>query len=584
MSGPQSSFVLPLSTRAWRTLDTQELYSRQRRRPDYQAELDALSLLARSLGTSKVSMLQALVDTALKLCEGDSAGISLREFDNRGIPMLRWVALAGPHAKFTGHPVPISDSPGGVAIKLAAPQLFAFPKQQFDCLSVVAHEVAEELVVPISGVPKPWGAIWVMSGLGNHFDSEHLRILCSLASFACAALTMNQVKANDETRAEQAEAAASESADAEAEKDGFIALLAHELRNPLSPIEGALEVAQASAVDAPTRTKALELARRQVSQLKRLVADLLDASRVRHGKLSVRPADALLGDIVDDAMDSVRDEVSQRRHRVHLAMPGYPVPVYADAARLTQVISNLLSNAIKYTPPGGDIVVKVGAPDLNSLPAGDSETREARITIRDNGMGIAPDLLPRVFDLFSQSPSARTRAEGGLGLGLSVVKYLVNAHHGQIDISSRGEGSGTEVTVRLPIVRRGNAKLSPVATQVLSPLRILVVDDCRDSAEALSMRLALEGHEVKSACSGEEALSLLASFLPDAALIDLQMPGMDGRQLARLLRQQGQCASTHLIAVSGYTPTTAPEMTGGEFDAYLSKPLSPEDLANVLRR
>jgi CheY-like chemotaxis protein len=436
-----------------------------------------------------------------------------------------------------GHPIPTDDSPSGVVLELGAPQLFAFLKRQFDCLSIVPYEVAEELLVPIPGTPKPWGVLWVMSHeRGPHFDSEHRRILTSLANFTCAALTITQAKADVETRAEEAEAA----------------------RNAL--------------------------ARRQVKQLKRLVRDLLDASRVRHGKLSVQPAYCLLGDIIDDAMAAVRDEAERRGHLMPTFVPSYPVTVFADAARLTQVLSNLLWNAVKYTPPGGEITLRVGAPDPGAIPEGDSTRREAVVSIHDNGVGIAADLLPHVFDLFSQSPSARMRAEGGLGLGLSVVKYLVDAHRGEVEIFSQGEGKGTEVMLRLPIVCRRNVEASAPTLHSIARSRILLVDDCTDATEALSMLLTLEGHEVKCAQNGQEALSLVDSFRPDVALIDIQMPGMDGHELARRLRQRKPCASTRLVALTGYAGTTDAIAVDNAFDCYLIKPPSLEDLASVLRQ
>ena len=224
------------------------------------------------------------------------------------------------------------------------------------------------------------------------------------------------------------------------------------------------------------------------------------------------------------------------------------------------------------------------APDPGTIPEHDSTPREAVITIRDNGMGVAPDLLPHVFELFAQSPSARMRADGGLGVGLSVVRYLVYAHQGQIVMSSEGEGKGTEVTVRLPVVCRSTVEYAAPTTHGITPARILLVDDNADATEALAMLLVLDGHEVKRAQNGPEALSLIESFTPDVALIDINMPGMDGHELARLLRQRAQCTSTRLVALTGYAGTTSgSEGVADEFDCHLVKPPSLEDLAEVLR-
>ncbi|WP_231950038.1 hybrid sensor histidine kinase/response regulator [Paraburkholderia caribensis] len=374
----------------------------------------------------------------------------------------------------------------------------------------------------------------------QHFDSEHRRILKSLADFTCAALTIAKAKADAEARAVEAETARNALSKIECAKDDFIATLGHELRGPLAPIDSALAAAQKLAAGRPAVLSALAVANRQVQQLKRIVSDLLDASRVRHGKLSVRPGYALLGDIMKDAMAAVSDEVERRQHQLRATLPPYPVTVFADTARLTQVISNLLGNAVKYTPHGGVITVNVDAPESGTVPEHDSTPRELVVTFSDNGVGIAPDELPRVFDLYAQSPSARTVAEGGLGLGLSVVKYLDDAHQGQVSITNDGEGKGTEVVLRLPIVHRSDIEHAAPTTHGIQPARILLVDDNADATEALAMLLSLDGHEVERARNGPEALSIVDSFTPDLALTDINMPEMDGHELVRRLRLLAQ--------------------------------------------
>lgn len=574
----------PLVTRVQQAgaLVTAELDARAHRSPDYAAESEALHAMAQALTESDTAMLQQLVDTALTLCAAGSAGISLHEPRDGQYSAFRWAAVAGRCADLAGQLIPTDESPGGVAIALSSPQLFVFPKRHFHCLAHVVPEVTEELVVPVPGTPKPWGALWVMSHDDHHFDSEHRRILKSLAAFTCAALTIAQAKADAEARAREAEEARRAVAAAEAHKDDFIATLGHELRNPLAPIDSALAAAQKLAADCPAVLSALAVANRQVQQLKRLVSDLLDASRIRHGKLSVRPAPTLLGDIIKDAIAAVSEEAERRRHQLHATLPPYPVTVIADAARLMQVITNVLGNAVKYTPPGGEITLDVDAPDPAAIPEHDSAPREVVITVRDTGIGVPPDLLPRIFDRFSQARSARMGAEGGLGLGLSVVKYLVNAHQGEVSVFSEGEGKGTQVVLRLPIVRHSSVEHSASTTHGIPPARILLVDDNADATEALALLLTLDGHEVKRAQNGLEALVLVESFTPDVALIDIHMPGMDGHELARLLRQRTQCASTRLVALTGSTGAKDPA-TVLEFDCCLVKPPSLEDLAFVMR-
>ncbi|ACC74257.1 ATP-binding protein [Paraburkholderia phymatum] len=565
-------------------LVTRELDARRRRAPDFAAENEALHGLAQALNAADSVMLQTLVDTALRLCDAGSAGISLCDRDVSPPHTFRWVALSGHCAGLAGHLLPADHSPAGITLELGSPQLFALPKRHFDCLAPVPLEITEELVVPVPGIPQPWGALWVMSHDGHHFDSEHRRVLTSLANFTCAALTIKQAKADAEARAGEAEAARNALAAVETHQVEFIATLSHELRNPLGPIDTALSAAQKLAAGSPSVLSALAVANRQVQQLKRLVSDLLDASRIRHGKLSVRPTYGLLGDIVKDAMAAVAAEAERRQQQLEVTLPAYPVTVFADGARLTQVISNLLSNSVKYTPLGGEIMLRVDAPDPETIPMHDSTPRDAIITLRDNGMGIAPDILPHVFDMFAQSPSTRARSEGGLGIGLAVVRYLVNAHMGEIAVVSEGEGKGTEVTVRLPVVCRKQLEHTAATTHGMSPARILLVDDNADATEALAMLLTLDGHEVKRAQSGPEALSIVESFIPDIALIDINMPGMDGHELARRLREHAHCASTRLVALTGYAGKTLdPAGAGSGFDYHLLKPPTLEDLAYVLR-
>ena len=585
MIGPSLSAAVERAQRAG-TLVTTSLGMRPHRPPDFAAENGALHQLARALTVSLATASKALADAALALCGGGSAGISLLAHDADGAPCVRWIAISGDIEASVDTSIALEESPDGVTLELGSVQLFEYPQRHFVSLTRMVPEVIEQLIAPIPGQPEPWGTLWVMSHNEHHrFDAEHGRILSSLANFTCTALNIAQARTDAESRAEDAEAARSALATAEAHKNDFIAQLGHELRNPLGPIDSALTAAQKLATDSPAVLSALSVAQRQLRQLKRLVSDLLDASRIQHGKLSVRPSNSLLADIVKDALAAVRVDADRRQHQLHTVLPPYPVTVFADHARLTQVLSNVLSNAVKYTPSGGEITLTVDAPDPATIPEHDATLREAIITVRDTGVGIAPVLLPNVFDMFTQSSAAQSRAEGGLGVGLSVVKYLVNAHNGHVAISSAGPGKGTEVTIRLPIVCKSKDEPIAATTRGILPTRILLVDDNADATEALSILLALEGHEVKCALSGPDALSIINSFAPDVALIDISMPGMDGHELARLLRQQAQCAMTKLVALTGYMMTASgPESSKDEFDYHLVKPLTLEDLSELLKR
>ncbi|MEZ0606080.1 ATP-binding protein [Paraburkholderia sp. IW21] len=583
MAGPSAP---PAEDRARHagTLITAVLDERSHRAPDFAAENDALHRLARALTSPDAAMLQTLADMALNLCDAGSAGIGLREHCADGVPAFRWAALSGHCAAFAGTVVPSDDSPSGVTLRLSEAQLFSFPQRHFACLEHIAPEVVEELVVPIPGRPEPWGTLWVMSHDRQRlFDTEDRRILTSLANFTCATLTITQAKAAAEARAADAEAAGNALALAEARKDDFIATLSHELRNPIAPIDSALMAARKLSADSPSVLSALDIADRQLRLLKRLVSDLLDASRVKHGKLAVHRSYGLLQDIVADAVTAMKSDVRTSQHELHITVPPYPVTVHADVMRLTQVVCNLLSNAVKYTPPGGDISLTVEAPDLSSEPTPGESPGDAVITVKDNGSGIPASLLPHVFEMFAQSASARKHSEGGLGIGLAVVKHLVTAHNGAVTIASAGEGQGTEVTLRLPIVCASVVAWSAAAPRTIEPKRILLVDDSADATEALGTLLELEGHEVKRATNGPEALAIVESFSPDVALIDIAMPGMDGQELAQLLRLRAQCSLTKLVALTGYKRATGMPATDERvFDAHLIKPLSLNDLAMVL--
>ncbi|SOE63717.1 His Kinase A (phospho-acceptor) domain-containing protein [Burkholderia sp. D7] len=568
------------------TLITAALDERPHRAPDFAAENHALHRLAQALTTSNGAVLPTLADMALTLCGAGSAGIGLLEPGDGDLPVLRWVALSGQCTGLANMTSSAEDSPDGVTLELGEPQLFRRPQRHFTCLEHVTPEVVEELVVPIPGEPGPWGTLWVMShDERHHFDNEHRRILTSLANFTCAALTISRAKSDAEARAAEAEATRNALEQAEGHKDDFIAMLSHELRNPIAPIDDAVAAARRLAAGNTGISSALEIAERQIRLLKRLVGDLLDASRIRHGKLSVRPAYGVLQDIVADAVSAVRADVDNHQHRLHLSAPSYPVTVYADAARLTQVVANLLSNAVKYTPPGGNIILKVAVLDPDTRPTPESLRRDAVITVTDNGAGIPSELLPRVFDMFTQSASVSANAGGGLGIGLSVVKYLVNAHNGTVRIASEGEGRGTQAIVQLPIVCRPADQPAAEDRSTTKPVRILLVDDNADATEALGLLLSLEGHEVRRAQSGPDALFIVDSFAPDIALIDISMPGMDGRELAHQLRQRAQCSGTRLVSLTGYT-ANAGSLTDieDEFDGHLVKPVSLDDLAGVLRR
>ena len=356
---------------------------------------------------------------------------------------------------------------------------------------------------------------------------------------------------------------------AAAAKDQFLALLGHELRNPLSAVRNAIVTAR---LDEKRRDHALEIAGRQSEHLSRLVDDLLDVARITQGKIRLRREHVALDDPLERAAEGVRSVIAERGQT--LSISGSELLVDADPARLEQIIGNLLSNAAKYTPPGGRIEVVV-----------EREGTEAVVRVRDNGSGIAPDVLPHIFDLFTQGDTQLDRAQGGLGIGLTVVQRLVELHGGHVEAHSAGPGRGAEFIVGLPALPAGEAQtmVPPRARGGLSGVHVLVVEDNPDAAEALKMLLELHRHRVCVAHDGPEALDAVRAEVPAIALVDIGLPGMDGYELVRRLRQQPSLERTTLVALSGYgrDEDKARALAAG-FHFHLTKPLDAERLEALM--
>jgi CheY-like chemotaxis protein/two-component sensor histidine kinase len=320
---------------------------------------------------------------------------------------------------------------------------------------------------------------------------------------------------------------------------------------------------------------------RQVDHLVRLVDDLMDVSRITRGRIEMRRQPVDLGSILLSAVETSRPAIESARHRFMLSLPSEAVVVDADFVRLAQVVANLLNNAAKYTDPGGEI----------SLLA-QREGREAVVRVRDNGIGIAPEVMPRLFEMFAQADESVGRSRGGLGIGLALARMLVEMHGGRIEARSAGRGAGTEFVVRLPLAREaaersdGRARSrSAEPAGLAGPVRrrVLVVDDNVDAALTLQALLQELGHQVDVAHEASAALALARERRPEVVLLDLSMPGMDGVELARALRREPGFADVRFAAVTGLGQEADRRRTReAGFDAHLVKPLSPEDLRRVL--
>ncbi len=376
------------------------------------------------------------------------------------------------------------------------------------------------------------------------------------------------IDTTNEERAREADRLGSEAK----RKDEFLAMLAHELRNPLAPIRAAGELWRhhGDTLSHDQMRWSIDVVVRQADHLAHLVDDLLDMSRVSHGKIRLRRSRVDLREVVEQAGDAVR--ASALLHRLTYELPTDPVFVDGDPTRLRQIAVNLIENAIKYTPKGREIVVRVATHD-----------RMARFEVCDEGVGLRAEELETIFGLFSQAPATLTRAEGGLGLGLALVRKLVELHDGSVTAQSDGLGKGSRFIVQLPQVDGPEDAPAPSESQLMSlrGRRILVVDDNVDTAEMLSILLKAEGHEVALAFDGADAMQVFETFAPDSVLLDLGLPDIDGLEVARHLR--ARAPDVLLVAVTGYghDPVRARTRESG-FDHHLLKPVDLDKLRSVI--
>jgi len=363
-------------------------------------------------------------------------------------------------------------------------------------------------------------------------------------------------------------------------KDEFIAMLAHELRNPLAPITNAIALLARDESASPLQNQARALIERQTARLTRLVDDLLDVSRITSGRVQLKRTHVTLESIIERAVETSRPLIERERHRLTVHDAPDLIWLYADATRLEQVIVNLLSNAAKYTPPGGEIRIESHVEDETAV-----------LSVSDNGIGIDAELLPQVFDLFTQSERSLDRSRGGLGVGLSVVDGLVKMHGGQVEVTST-VGAGSRFLVRLPavpapaIATPGVAPAPPPearATLHERRLRVLIVDDNVDAAESLRMLLDSSGHRIAVSHDGQAALEHAAALQPDVIFLDIGLPGIDGYEVARRLRRNPTLAATLIVAMTGYgQPDDLKRSLDAGFDRHLVKPVDPAAIEHLL--
>ena len=455
----------------------------------------------------------------------------------------------------------------------AAAALFdeAGPAEVQACLAA-AVKTSEAVVVPdVAGgravVGLPLRAGWRVIGVlgiarpaARPFSGDDVAIVTKFAAHAATAL--ENARLYREVR------------EADRRKDDFLARLGHELRNPLAPIVNALHLLERVGERAPQGRHLRAIMARQIRHLAGLVDELLDVSRIRLGKLTLQAEPLDLCEVARRSFEALQLSRDAEGHDVALDVGPEPVVVMGDAARLEQVVGNLLQNAVKYTPRGAPIRLTVA-------PA----AGEAVLCVRDRGIGIAPEMLPHVFQLFTQADRSLHRAQGGLGLGLALVRALVERHGGTVTGESAGLGHGSQFTVRLPLCTQA---LAPAAgdggPRPTRPGRILVVEDNADAREALRAVLEAEGHRVAAAVDGVAAIELAATFQPEIAFIDLGLPGLDGYEVARRLRASA-AKTVWLVALTGYgQPEDRRRTQEAGFDSHLVKPVMPEQLFELIAR
>ena len=364
--------------------------------------------------------------------------------------------------------------------------------------------------------------------------------------------------------------------EANSRKDAFLATLAHELRNPLAAMRNAVQLLTVLDSNAAMNQRAGAIIDRQLKQLVRLVDDLLDVSRISRGHLQLRVSRTTLADVIRTAVESTSLAIGTAQQQLRVHLPDEPIALDADGERLSQVFVNLLTNATKYTPAGGEIAISATV---------DADT--VTITVADTGSGIPPEMLESVFGMFTQVHRDRDRAFGGLGIGLTLVRSIVELHGGTVTAESRGVDQGSTFRVRLPRVHQTTPEAKPAAVppaEAVVTKRVLIADDNLDAAESLQLWLQLAGHEVRTAANGTEALTIAEAFLPEVALLDLGMPDLSGFEVARRIRAAPWGSGIVLIALTGWGQEEDRRRTAeAGFDHHLTKPIPPDAIEDLIR-
>lgn len=549
-------------------LRTDQLDQRPSRSPDFQTENRALVALAQAMADSPATILQTLADKILEVFHCGSAGISLLMSDGA---RFYWPAIAGVWKPHIGGGTPRNFGPCGVVLDRNAVQLFTHVERYYPYFRPVTPAIEECLLVPFYIAGKAVGTIWAIAHDDRRkFDAEDMRQLVSLGRFAASAYQV--VESLRQLRESKEEAESANRA-----KDRFLAVLSHELRMPLAPVVMTVAAMETNPDLPPAVRDDAKMIRRNVELEVKLIDDLLDLSRITSGKLHLQLELLDINDLMRHVCEMCRSNVQEKGITLYCDFDANAGDVSGDQARLHQVFWNLLNNAAKFTPEGGNIRV------ATEHAAGD----RVRVTVSDTGIGIPPEILPRIFDAFEQGDVHITRQFGGLGLGLAISKLLVDQHQGSIRAETKGPNKGSTFVVELPAVPHGQALKSPARSWLgrganTAPLRMLVVEDHADTARTLSRILAASGHAVKTATSAADALALAGAHPFDIIVSDLGLPDMTGYELMKQIKER---YGTKGIAMSGYgTEDDMLKSAQAGFSDHLVKPVSIERLESSILR
>jgi signal transduction histidine kinase/PleD family two-component response regulator len=542
--------------------------NRQLQKQAVQREALARSEAARAAAEEAIHRADFLAEASRVLSRSLNLDDTIAAILDLCVPMLGERAILGLPDKEGGvrrlemHPAPRADDPEVFTPQLRAAADEVIRERQFKLAALDAGRAAA--TCPLMAGDDIRGAL-VLLGNAGVFDSARVALIREFAGRA--AIAMENARLYSAVQ------------EADRRKNEFLAMLAHELRNPLAPIRNAVHILASAEALPPKLAWARDVIGRQADHMARLIDDLLDVSRIVQGKVAVKPETLQLATLIERSVEASSPRLGAREQVLDVVLPQESVEVEGDAVRLSQVLSNLINNACKFSPPHSRIRLEA-----------DFRDGEVQIAVKDQGAGIAPEFLPHMFDLFAQADQSLDRSQGGLGIGLTLVKHLVELHGGHVWASSEGLGKGAQVTLSLPahIATQATEAAAPAVHRPTparggAPSRILVVDDLAPSAETLMTLLEMEGFEVRVAHEGQDALRIAREFRPDVVLLDIGLPGMNGFEVAHGLRSQPESRDALLIALTGYGEAESRTRSAqAGFDFHMVKPADVDLLLTML--